>query len=113
MQKSLHINAEKCTGCLQCEMACSYENYGTFATAYRSYYASENPKDYIAARLAEGASLHSMTRHMLGLFAGRPGRVRSRGRRHARRPHARGAHHRRSDPLRSGSLRRSAPPRCA
>jgi tRNA-dihydrouridine synthase A len=28
---------------------------------------------YIAARLAEGASLHSMTRHMLGLFAGQPG----------------------------------------
>jgi anaerobic carbon-monoxide dehydrogenase iron sulfur subunit len=28
MQKSLHINPEKCTGCLQCEMACSYENYG-------------------------------------------------------------------------------------
>ena len=24
MQKSLHIDAEKCTGCLQCEMACSY-----------------------------------------------------------------------------------------
>ena len=33
MQKSLHINAEKCTGCLQCEMACSFENYGTFAPA--------------------------------------------------------------------------------
>jgi Fe-S-cluster-containing dehydrogenase component len=33
MQKSLHINAEKCTGCLQCEMACSYENYGVMATA--------------------------------------------------------------------------------
>ena len=28
---------------------------------------------YIAARLAEGASLHAMTRHMLGLFAGQPG----------------------------------------
>ncbi|MFN3911388.1 tRNA dihydrouridine(20/20a) synthase DusA [Hyphomonas sp.] len=28
---------------------------------------------YIAARLAEGAVLHSMTRHMLGLFAGQPG----------------------------------------
>jgi len=28
---------------------------------------------YIAARLAEGTSLHSMTRHMLGLFAGQPG----------------------------------------
>jgi tRNA-dihydrouridine synthase A len=28
---------------------------------------------YIAARLAEGVRLHAMTRHMLGLFAGRPG----------------------------------------
>lgn len=28
---------------------------------------------YIAARLAEGLGLHAMTRHMLGLFAGRPG----------------------------------------
>jgi Fe-S-cluster-containing hydrogenase component 2 len=33
MQKVLHINPEKCTGCLQCEMACSFENYGIFATA--------------------------------------------------------------------------------
>ena len=33
MQKSLHINPDKCTGCLQCEMACSYENYGVFAPA--------------------------------------------------------------------------------
>ena len=33
MQKSLHINADKCTGCLQCEMACSYEHYGVFNTA--------------------------------------------------------------------------------
>ena len=30
MQKSLHIVAEKCTGCMQCELACSYENYGVF-----------------------------------------------------------------------------------
>ena len=30
MQKSLHINPDKCTGCLQCEMACSYEHHGTF-----------------------------------------------------------------------------------
>ncbi len=28
---------------------------------------------YIADRLAEGVSLHAMTRHMLGLFAGQPG----------------------------------------
>ncbi len=33
MQKMLHINADKCTGCLQCEMACSYENYGVFVPA--------------------------------------------------------------------------------
>jgi len=30
LQKSLHIDPDKCTGCLQCEMACSYENYGIF-----------------------------------------------------------------------------------
>ena len=33
MQKVLHINPDKCTGCLQCEMACSFENYGTYATS--------------------------------------------------------------------------------
>ena len=33
MQKVLHINADECTGCMQCEMACSFENYGTYATA--------------------------------------------------------------------------------
>ena len=30
MQKSLLIDAGKCTGCLQCEMACSYENENVF-----------------------------------------------------------------------------------
>ena len=30
MMRSLHIDAAKCTGCMQCEMACSYENYGVF-----------------------------------------------------------------------------------
>jgi Fe-S-cluster-containing hydrogenase component 2 len=33
MQKSLHLDPAKCTGCLQCEMACSYENYGVFNPA--------------------------------------------------------------------------------
>jgi tRNA-dihydrouridine synthase A len=28
---------------------------------------------YVAARLAEGVRLQAMTRHLLGLFAGRPG----------------------------------------
>jgi Fe-S-cluster-containing hydrogenase component 2 len=30
MQKSLHIDPGKCTGCKQCEMACSYEQEGQF-----------------------------------------------------------------------------------
>ncbi|MGB0682266.1 MAG: 4Fe-4S dicluster domain-containing protein [Magnetovibrionaceae bacterium] len=33
MQKSLHISPEKCTGCLQCEMACSYQTEGVFNPA--------------------------------------------------------------------------------
>jgi len=30
MQRSLSISPDKCTGCLQCEMACSYEHEGNF-----------------------------------------------------------------------------------
>jgi len=30
MQKSLHIDIDKCTGCMQCETACSYDNEGSF-----------------------------------------------------------------------------------
>ncbi len=33
MMNSLHIDPSKCTGCLQCEMACSFENHGVFATS--------------------------------------------------------------------------------
>jgi Fe-S-cluster-containing hydrogenase component 2 len=33
MLKSLNIDPEKCTGCLQCEMACSLVNEGLFNTA--------------------------------------------------------------------------------
>lgn len=33
MLKSLNIDPGKCTGCLQCEMACSLENEGVFNTA--------------------------------------------------------------------------------
>jgi len=33
MQKSLHIEPNRCTGCLQCEMACTWENYRSFAPA--------------------------------------------------------------------------------
>jgi Fe-S-cluster-containing hydrogenase component 2 len=33
MQKSLNISPEKCTGCLQCELACSLEKEGSFNPA--------------------------------------------------------------------------------
>jgi Fe-S-cluster-containing hydrogenase component 2 len=33
MLKSLHIDAGKCTGCRQCEMACSYVKEGSFNPA--------------------------------------------------------------------------------
>jgi len=33
MLRALHIDPRKCTGCLQCEMACSYEHYGVFNPA--------------------------------------------------------------------------------
>ncbi len=33
MLRSLHIDPRKCTGCLQCEMACSFEHFGVFNPA--------------------------------------------------------------------------------
>ncbi|VFN03418.1 MAG: Fe-S-cluster-containing hydrogenase component 2 [Candidatus Kentron sp. G] len=33
MQRFLHIQPQKCTGCLQCEMACSLDNEGVFNPA--------------------------------------------------------------------------------
>jgi Fe-S-cluster-containing hydrogenase component 2 len=33
MQRSLHIDAGKCTGCQQCELACSYAKEGLFNPA--------------------------------------------------------------------------------
>ncbi len=34
MQKSLNIDPNKCTGCLQCEMACAFELEGSFNPAH-------------------------------------------------------------------------------
>lgn len=33
MQRSLHLDPMKCTGCLQCELACSMENEGVYNPA--------------------------------------------------------------------------------
>jgi tRNA-dihydrouridine synthase A len=47
--------------------------YGSIAPVPDAFAALEAYHPYIEARLAEGVPLHSMTRHMLGLFQGRPG----------------------------------------
>jgi tRNA-dihydrouridine synthase A len=47
--------------------------FGEAAPAADPFAAVEAFEPYVAARLAEGVRLAAMTRHMLGLFAGRPG----------------------------------------
>jgi tRNA-dihydrouridine synthase A len=47
--------------------------FGEPAPAADAFEVVERFEPYVAARLAEGVRLSSMTRHMLGLFAGRPG----------------------------------------
>jgi tRNA-dihydrouridine synthase A len=49
------------------------ELYGEEPPVADAFEAIEAYEPYVAARLAEGVRLHSMTRHMLGLFTGRPG----------------------------------------
>jgi tRNA-dihydrouridine synthase A len=62
----------------------AYHEPGILLSVDRELYGEEPPvadafeaiqayEPYVAARLAEGVRLHSMTRHMLGLFTGRPG----------------------------------------
>ena len=56
MQKSLYIDPEKCTGCLQCEMACSFEQTGVFNPAQIA-----DQSFYFRRRGPEGSIyLHSM-----------------------------------------------------
>ena len=47
--------------------------FGVPGPAADAVAAVESYLPYIAARLAEGVPLHAMTRHMLGLFHGKPG----------------------------------------
>jgi tRNA-dihydrouridine synthase A len=47
--------------------------FGEAAPVADSFEALAAFEPYLAARLAEGVRLHGMTRHILGLFAGRPG----------------------------------------
>jgi tRNA-dihydrouridine synthase A len=47
--------------------------YNRQAQVTDAFEALELFAPYISARLAEGVPLHAMTRHLLGLFQGRPG----------------------------------------
>ena len=47
--------------------------FGEPGPAADPFAALERFEPYLAARLADGVRLHAMTRHMLGLFNGRPG----------------------------------------
>ena len=49
------------------------EFFGEAAPAADGFEAVEAYEPYVARALARGVRLHDMTRHMLGLFAGRPG----------------------------------------
>ena len=49
------------------------ELFGETPPAADAFEALEAFEPYVAARLAEGVRLSQMTRHLLGLFAGRPG----------------------------------------
>jgi tRNA-dihydrouridine synthase A len=54
-------------------LAVDRELFGEEPQVADSFEAIEAYEPYVAARLAEGVRLHAMTRHMLGLFMGRPG----------------------------------------
>jgi len=54
-------------------LAVDRDVYGEAPLAADAFEAVAAYEPYVAARLAEGERLHAMTRHMLGLFAGRPG----------------------------------------
>jgi tRNA-dihydrouridine synthase A len=54
-------------------LAVDPELFGEPAPAADPFEVLDAFEPYVAARLAEGTRLHSITRHMLGLFNGRPG----------------------------------------
>lgn len=64
MQKSLLIDADKCTSCLQCEMACSFEHEGVFnpARSRIKIFEFEHGKravPYTCTQCAEAWCLHA------------------------------------------------------
>ncbi len=64
MLKSLQIDTAKCTGCLQCEMACSYENEKVFNPAKSrikvfTFHDEGQFSPYTCTQCAEAWCLHA------------------------------------------------------
>lgn len=64
MFRSLHIEPAKCTGCLQCELACSYEHHGVFATSRSriqvfDFHETGRKVPYTCTQCAEAWCLHA------------------------------------------------------
>ena len=64
MPKSLHIIVEKCTGCMQCELACSYINEGEFNPALSRikvfhFHDDARYSPYTCTQCAEAWCLHA------------------------------------------------------
>lgn len=64
MLRSLRIEPAKCTGCLQCELACSYEHHGVFATARSriqvfDFHETGRKVPYTCTQCAEAWCLHA------------------------------------------------------
>ncbi len=64
MMKSLHIDASKCTGCLQCEMACSFEHYQVFNPAKSrikvfDFHETGKKVPYTCTQCAEAWCMHA------------------------------------------------------
>ena len=64
MLKSLQIEAEKCTGCLQCELACSYQATGSFNPAKSrirvfTFHAEGRFVPYTCTQCTEAWCLHT------------------------------------------------------
>ncbi|MBI4081165.1 MAG: 4Fe-4S dicluster domain-containing protein [Candidatus Lambdaproteobacteria bacterium] len=64
MAKALHISVEKCTGCLQCELACSYVKEGVFNPAHSMikvfhFHDEARYVPYTCTQCAEAWCLHA------------------------------------------------------
>jgi Fe-S-cluster-containing hydrogenase component 2 len=80
MQKSLSIDPNKCTGCLQCEMACAFELEGSFNPAHsriKIFNFEEQGRfvPYTCTQCAEAWCLHACPVDAIKMDAGTGAKV--------------------------------------